>query len=224
MKQFSRLIILLLLQLCNQNSYAQQAAPFYQEIQAFKQQDSINPPPADAILFIGSSSIRGWSDVQNYFPEYKIINRGFGGSTLPDVIRYAPDIIYPYKPSQIVIYAGENDFPSSQSVTADTVFKRFTQLFGMIRAELPKTNILFVSIKPSPSRLKYMPEMVKANGMIRKYLKKKTRAEYADVYSKMLLADGSPMPDIFKADRLHMNEKGYAIWQKVIRPYLKGRN
>jgi lysophospholipase L1-like esterase len=221
MKQIIRLILLLLLQICNQGLYAQQKPPFFREIEEFKHQDSISPPPKGAILFIGSSSIRGWRDIQSYFPEFKIINRGFGGSSLPHVIRYAPDIIYPYKPSQVVIYAGENDFPSSESVTADTVFNRFTQLFTIIRAELPKTPVLFISIKPSPSRLKYMPEMVRANKMIRKYLQKKTNAEFADVYSKMLLRDGSPMPEIFKADRLHMNEKGYAIWQKVIRPYLK---
>lgn len=222
MKQLTGLIVaFLLLQLCNQDSYAQQTPPFYNEIEAFKQQDSINPPPADAILFVGSSSFRLWTDVQSYFPEHTIINRGFGGSSLPDVIRYAPDIIYPYKPSQVVIYCGENDFPSSETVTTDTVFNRFTELFGMIRKELPDAHILFVSIKPSPSRLKYMPLMVLANEKIRKYLKKHARAEYVDVYSKMLLADGSPMPDIFKADRLHMNEKGYAIWQKAINPYLK---
>jgi len=158
--------------------------------------------------------------VQDDFPGYTIINRGFGGSSLPHVIRYAPDIIYPYKPSQVVIYCGENDF-TAPGVTAETVFERFTTLFGMIRNELPKTHILYVSLKPSPSRLKYMPEMLKANDMIRTYIKKRSRSGYVDVYSKMLLADGSPMPDIFTGDNLHMNEKGYAIWQKAIKPYLK---
>ena len=91
----------------------------------------------------------------------------------------------------------------------------------MIRNELPKTEIVYISMKPSLSRLKYLPEMRRANEMIRKYLKKQKQSAFIDVYSKMILTDGSPMPDIFKSDNLHMNEKGYAIWQKAIEPYLK---
>ncbi|KAI9550696.1 Dihydrolipoamide succinyltransferase [Daphnia sinensis] len=126
----------------------------------------------NSILFVGSSSFTMWKDVQNDFPAYQIINRGFGGSSLTDVIRYAPDIIYPYQPKQFVIYCGENDFVSSPNANADTVFKRFSKLFGMIRKEVPKAHIVFISIKPSPSRAKYMPEMVRANAMIQSFLKK----------------------------------------------------
>ncbi len=199
---------------------AQQSPPFFNEIEAFKKQDSVNPPPKNAIVFVGSSSFRMWSNVQDYFPGYTIINRGFGGSSLPDAIRYASDIIIPYNPRQVVIYSGENDF-TADGVNAEIVYNRFTTLFEIIRKDLPKTHVLYVSIKPSPSRLKYMPEMVKANAMIKKYLKNNRRADYVDVYSKMLLTDGTPMPDIFKADKLHMNEAGYAIWQKAIKSRLK---
>ena len=137
------------------------------------------------------------------------------------MIRYAPDVIYPYQPSQVVIYCGENDFTISQNTNADTVFNRFSKLFGMIRKNIPKAHILFISIKPSPSRAKYMPEMVRANELIRKYLKRRSRTGFVDVYNKMLLDDGSPMQDIFLNDKLHMNKKGYAIWQKAIYPYLR---
>lgn len=139
---------------------------------------------------------------------------------MPDVIRYAPDIIIPYNPKQVVIYCGENDF-TAEGVNAEIVYDRFTTLFEIIREKLPKAHILFVSLKPSPSRLKYLPEMVRANTMVKNYLKKYRRTDYVDVYSKMLLADGTPMPDIFKADNLHMTEAGYVIWQKAIKPYLK---
>lgn len=200
--------------------FAQQTPPFFNEIEAFKKADALNPPPKNAILFVGSSSFRGWTNVQAAFPAYTIINRGFGGSSLPDVIRYAQDIIIPYQPKQVVIYCGENDF-TADGATAEIVYDRFTTLFEIIRKDLPKAHVLFVSLKPSPSRLKYMPEMVKANALIKDYLKKYRRTAYVDVYSKMLLADGTPMPDIFKADKLHMTEAGYAIWQKEIKPYLK---
>lgn len=201
--------------------FAQNNLPFFKEIEVFKKNDLTNFPEKGSILFVGSSSFTMWKNVQNDFPGFKIINRGFGGSSLTDVIRYAADVIYPYQPSQVVIYCGENDFVSSPNTNADTVFARFNQLFGMIRKEIPKAHILFVSIKPSPSRAKYMPEMVRANEMIQTFLQKKRRTGYVDVYSKMLLADGSPMPNIFLGDKLHMNRSGYEIWQKAIFPYLK---
>ena len=214
------LICFLLFQTLSFSSFAQQTFPFSNEIESFKKQDSTNPPPQNAILFVGSSSFRMWTNIQEDFPGYTLINRGFGGSSLPDVIRYAPDIIIPYKPKQVVVYCGENDF-TADGVNAGIVNDRFTTLFEIIREKLPKAHILFVSLKPSPSRLKYMPEMVKANTMIKNYLKNYRRTGYVDVYSKMLLPDGSPMPDIFKADQLHMTEAGYAIWKKAIKPHLK---
>lgn len=196
------------------------AQPFADEIQAFKTQDKLNPPPASAILFVGSSSIQKWTDVSSYFPGYTIINRGFGGSTFPDVIRYANDIIIAYHPKQVVIYCGDNDLASSDAVTADTVFERFRVLFELIRTNLPGENIVYVSIKPSPSRARLKEKMEKANLLIQTYLSINSHASFVDVYHKMLTPDGSIMTDIFLEDNLHMNAKGYAIWQKAIAPFL----
>src|SRR5690349_21301107 len=152
---------------------AQQAPPFWEEIAAFKKQDSAHFPTKNAILFVGSSSFRKWTDVQQYFPGYIIINRGFGGSSLPDVIRYADDIIFPYHPKQVVIYCGDNDLAASDTITANTVLERFKTLFTMIRQHEPNASIVFVSIKPSPSREKLMPKMKEANALIQQYLKTK---------------------------------------------------
>ena len=196
------------------------AQPFAEEIAAFKKADKLKFPPKNAILFVGSSSFRMWSDVQDYFPGYTIINRGFGGSSLPDVIRYINDIIVPYQPKQIVIYCGDNDLAASDTVTAQMVVDRFKTLFTSIRKKMGNVPIAFVSIKPSPSRTLLMPKMMQANNMIKDYLTKKNKTAFIDVYHAMVNADNKPMPDIFKEDNLHMNAKGYAIWQKTIEPYL----
>jgi len=199
---------------------AQQAPPFYNEIQQFKKEDSAHFPPQNIILFVGSSSFQKWHDVQNYFPDKPIINRGFGGSELTDVIRYANDIIIPYHPKQIVIYAGENDLAYSDTVSAKTVADRLVALFKIIRKSLPNVPVVFVSIKPSPSREKFMPKIVEANRLIKQFLQSKKKAVFIDVYNKMLDANGKPMQDIFVEDNLHMNTKGYHIWQKAMAPYL----
>ena len=196
------------------------AQPFTGEIEQFKVEDQLHPPPANAILFVGSSSFTKWKDVSSYFPGFTIINRGFGGSTLPDVIRYASDIIIPYHPKQVVIYCGDNDLASADAITADSVFERFRILFALIRSGLPGENIVYVSIKPSPSRAGLKEKMEKANLLIQTFLSLNQNTGFVDVYHKMLNPDGSLMTDIFLEDSLHMNAKGYAIWQKAIAPYL----
>jgi lysophospholipase L1-like esterase len=218
MKRIKLIIGFLLV--CNAVVAQDTTLPFYKEIRAFKMQDSIGLPASHAILFTGSSSFTKWTDVQDYFPGHSIINRAFGGSTLPDVIRYAKDIIYPYHPKQILIYCGENDLASSDTVTAQIVLQRFKQLFSIIRKNDPAVAIAFVSIKPSPSRQKIWAKVIVANQLIKQYLSTKKKTAFIDVYYPMFNKDGTVMTDIFIEDNLHMNAKGYSLWQKIIEPYL----
>jgi len=199
---------------------AHQLPPFWNEIAEFKHQDSLQHPPSGAILFVGSSSFRKWTNVQSYFPGYPIINRGFGGSSFPDLIRYAGDIIFPYHPRQIVIYCGDNDLAVSDSVTATMVYNRFVRLYNLIRSRLKEVDIVYVSIKPSPSRQRLMPKMEETNDMIRNFMASYSHATFVDVYHAMLTPQGLPMDDLFIGDKLQMNEKGYKIWQQIMKPYL----
>jgi lysophospholipase L1-like esterase len=218
-KNFSLKFILWFLAVnCFGNSI--KAQPFIEEIKAFKKQDSVAMPAKKAILFVGSSSFRMWTSVQEDFPVHNIINRGFGGSSLTDVIRYADEIIIPYQPRQILIYCGENDLASSDTVSAQTVNARFQQLFHMLRKQLPDVSIGFVSLKPSPSRKHLLPKVIAANDLIKTFLSSQTKVAYIDVFSAMIDQKGNPKPELFVDDRLHMNKKGYAIWVQVIEPYL----
>jgi lysophospholipase L1-like esterase len=201
--------------------FAQEQKPaFWDDIQAFKKQDSISFPGTGKILFVGSSSFTKWKDVQNYFPAYPIINRGFGGSSLTDVIRYANDIIFPYRPKQIVIYCGENDLAASDTVSGKTVAERFYKLYNLIRSKFPKIPVLYISMKPSPSRALLFSKMINANDLIKKWLAKKKNTVYVDVYKQMIDDEGKPRAELFLDDNLHMNKMGYAIWKKMIEPYL----
>lgn len=196
------------------------AQPFINEINQFKKLDSLTPPPAHPILFIGSSSFTRWKDVQDYFPSYTILNRGFGGSSLPHLILYAEDVIFKYNPKQIVIYCGENDLGGGDAITGQVIFNRFKELHQLIRSRLPKVPIVYISMKPSPSRERFLPRMEEGNRLIRKFCKKKRRTEFIDVFHHMLTPDGHIMAGIFASDNLHMNNKGYEIWQPLIAPHL----
>lgn len=210
-------IVLLLIIL---NCCATHAQPFINEIKAFRKADSITSPAKNAVLLLGSSSFTKWKDVQDYFPAHTMLNRGFGGSSLTDVIYYANDVILKYNPKQILIYCGENDIAGSSTVTADTVFERFKTLYSIIRSKFKKVPIAFISMKPSPSREKYLATMQKGNAQIKSFMEQQKRAAYIDVYSSMLDANGKVLTHIFIADKLHMNAEGYKIWQGVIAPYL----
>ena len=199
-------------------SQVEQTPPFWNEIQQFKKMDSTLMPPKGKILMIGSSSFTHWKDVGYYFQGYPMINRGFGGSSLPHLILYFDDIVTPYKPRQILIYCGENDL--GPKVSADTVVERFKALYHMIRKQDKKVMITFISMKPSPSRASLKDKMIDGNEKIKTWLQDKKFTSFVDVFHKMLLPDGKPIPDIFLKDSLHMNAKGYVIWQKEIAPHL----
>lgn len=210
-------IILLLIII---NCYTTQAQLFINEIKAFRKADSLTTPPKNVVLLVGSSSFTKWKDVQDYFPAHTMLNRGFGGSSLTDLIFYANDVLLKYKPKQILIYCGENDIAGSSTVTADTVFERFKTVYSTIRSKFKKVPIAFISMKPSPSREKYADVMQKGNALIKLFMEQQKRASYIDVYSSMLDANGKALTHIFIADKLHMNAEGYKIWQGVIAPYL----
>lgn len=220
MKSIAGTIIVFFLVLAFTPVQAQQPA-FYNDIQQFRKLDRVRVPPKRAVLFIGSSSFTMWKDVQEYFPAHTIINRGFGGSTLPDLIRYTDDIVFAYDPKQVVIYCGENDLAASDTVSAITVTRRFITLFTLIRQRYPKIPVLYISMKPSPSREHLMHKMDAGNKAIAEFLRKQKKAVFVDVYHLMLDEKGKPEKELFIKDMLHMNSNGYAIWQKAIAPYLK---
>ena len=209
-----------LLFLCTSLVLSAQERPFWREIKEYKTADSLHAAPQNAIVFVGSSSFRMWKDLDKAFPNHKVINRGFGGSSLPHVIDYAEEIIIPYHPKQVVIYCGDNDF-MNDTVTSEIVVDRFKKLFGILRKEIPKAEILYISIKPSPSRQRLMSKMAVANASIRDFLKTKRKAVFINIWDAMLDSTGEPRRELFLPDMLHMNEKGYAIWQKAIEPHLK---
>lgn len=218
MKRISFISLLLLLS-CS-IAFSQSAPQFWKDIVAFKKQDSAQKPPSNGILFIGSSSFTKWTDVSDYFPGYTIVNRAFGGSTLPDVIRYFYDVVMPYNPKQIFIYCGENDLASAESITANDVVKRFKTLYAMIRANYPRVMVDYVSIKPSPSREKIQDKVKAANKEIKAFLKKEKNAAFIDIYGALLDSNGKMREELYVKDRLHLNADGYQIWKKIFLPYL----
>jgi len=187
-------------------------------IRAFELWDSKNSYPDDAVLFVGSSSIVMW-ETRNCFPELKVINRGFGGSQIAEVSYFAERIVYPYKPRAIVFYAGDNDIAGGKS--AQQVFEDYKKFVKATFKKIPDTPIIFVGIKPSQSRWKLWGEMKEANMMIKEFSAGEEKLFYFDSATSLLGIDGKPDDVFFLKDQLHLNDRGYEAWTKLIRPVIK---
>jgi lysophospholipase L1-like esterase len=215
---FFVLLISLQVVVIAQGNY-QRSQLWEKEITAFTNSDKRDFPKKGKVLFVGSSSIRGWRTLSEDFPSIYTINRGFGGSHLEDVNFYAPQIILPYKPKLIVMYAGENDLVAGKSVTA--VYNDFKKFVSLIKENLPKTRLIVISAKPSPSRWEFTSKFKELNRLIKTETERDKHFLFVDIWLPMLDASGEPKKDIFLGDKLHMNAAGYKIWREILFPKVK---
>ena len=192
---------------------------FEADIHAFEMEDMADPPPKGGIIFTGSSSIRMWTSLKEDFAGLPVLNRGFGGSMIPEVTAFLDRMIVPHKPRLVVLYCGGNDINAGRS--AAQVTRDFEALVAKLHDELPTTRLLYISVAPNPARWSQVETVKAVNRAVQWRAESDPRITYIDVFSRMLGPDGRPLPDIFIEDGLHMNAKGYAIWTAVVRPFLR---
>lgn len=166
-------------------------------------------------VFYGSSSIRLWDTLSVDFPEFNCLNLAFGGSQIKDCYGYYDDLLAKVTPERIIFYAGDNDI--GDGCNAEEVLSRFKKLYGRVNAQFPEVPFVFLSIKPSPSRLTYLSVIKEANKQIKEYLDHSPNASFIDVFSAMINTSSSIDSSLFQEDNLHLNEKGYDLWKKILR-------
>jgi lysophospholipase L1-like esterase len=189
-------------------------------IQAFAAADREHAPPPGGVLFIGSSSIRLWNNLENDFSGPPVvIKRGFGGSRMSDCTRYLKRLVIPYRPRLVLVYAGENDLAAGNS--PQEVLRSFRTFVEEIQKELPATRIAYISVKPSPARFALIAEIRETNRLILQYIAGAQNLDFIDVFTPMLAADGHPRAELFRADALHLNSAGYALWKRIIAPHVR---
>jgi lysophospholipase L1-like esterase len=187
-------------------------------IAAFEAADKQSPPPQDAVLFVGSSSIRLWN-LKESFPDIATINRGFGGSQMSDAARHARRLINVYRPRLIVLYEGDNDLNAGK--TPEQVAADFDALLKTVRADLPKAPLIAIGCKPSPSRWKLIDEQRALNRLLAQRCAADGHAKLLDVEKSMLDERGQPRAELFNKDRLHLNSAGYQVWSGLLAPHLQ---
>ncbi|MEO8250548.1 MAG: SGNH/GDSL hydrolase family protein [Burkholderiales bacterium] len=190
------------------------------DLAAFEAADHDHPQPPGGVLFVGSSSIRLWNGLEQQFGHVPVvIKRGLGGSRIDDFTRHLSRLVLRYRPRLVVVYAGDNDIAQGRS--PKEVLASFQTFATRLRQSLQATRIAFISIKPSPTRREFLPKVRQANALIEDWAGSRPWLDFIDVYTPMTLADGAPRPELFRADGLHLNDAGYALWRSIIADRLR---
>ncbi len=181
-------------------------------------EDAGKLPRRDSVLAVGSSSMRLWKTIHEDLAPLDIIHRGFGGSTMQQVLQMM-DFFTRYQAGTVLVYEGDNDFMNSE-LAPEEYATQCKEFIGGIRAGRPDARIFFISTKPSPARAQIMPRVAKANELVKQICETGDNLVFIDVFTPMLGPDSKPRPELFIADATHLNEKGYALWKDVVRRQL----
>ena len=198
-------------------AHAEKANLWELAVQALEKKDAEEQPEPGGVLFAGSSSIVFWK-LDKWFPDAPVLNRGFGGSTVPDVLHFFDRVVTKHEPKKIVFYSGDNDV--AKGMAAEDVVKDYTAFLDRVAEELPDTEVLLISVKPSLARWELWPVMEEVNAGLAALADKREKVGYMDMSTVMLLEDGTPDPDIFVRDGLHLNETGYERWTGLVRDFV----
>lgn len=199
-------------------SYAQDTDPFKVEVENLSKKYQQEEWEKGGVVFTGSSSIRMWQSLEKDFPKAKIINTGFGGSQTHHLIKYLDQLVLEFEPKKIFIYEGDNDIHAGKPVRQ--ILDEFFEIMERVTAVVPDAQFYFISAKPSPSRWSKKGQYELFNEQLKRFAMNHPNVNFIDIWTPMMAKDGKPKPELFLADNLHMNEKGYAIWKKAVKPYL----
>ena len=205
---------------CSQQTVQQETGVRYASaIEAFLQEDRTNPPPKEAILFIGSSIFRQWTNLKEQMAPLPVFNRAFGGSRTADVLYHMDKIVLPYKPRIIVYYCGSNDINGGEPSTA--IFERTKAFCERVHAGLPATRILYVSINRAPQKQNRWDVVDSTNAMVKQYCSTVGYLGFIDVNPVLFDREGQPRTELYQPDLLHFKDTAYVEFTGVIKPVVE---
>ena len=191
------------------------------QMDRFAEIDSRSRFRSGGIVFVGSSSIRGWK-LEKWFPNLPVLNRGFGGSHIADSTHYMERLVAKHEPRIVVLYAGDNDI--AKGLTSDQVVDDYRAFVRKLQHKLPETRLIFIAIKPSIKRWGLYPKMKDVNARIAEIAANDERQTYLDIATPMLeTEDRTPDQDLFVKDGLHLSDAGYKLWSSRLMPHLELR-
>ena len=191
---------------------------FEKDIKAFEAADQKNPPPKGAILFVGDSQFTRWKTIHEDLPGYTLINRGFGGSRMADLLHYVDRVVLPYKPRMIIVHEGGNDLQGKR--TPDELFADIKAFIEKVQTALPGVPILISGLTPSPARWAQADMRRQVNQRVKEYIATLKGVQFVDLFDAYLGPDGKPREELFVADHLHHSAEGYKVRVRITKPFL----
>ena len=179
--------------------------------------------PQNAIVFIGSSSIRRWESLDEDMAPLPVLNHGFGGSKINDSTYYLDRLVFPFNPRAVVLFAGTNDINGVDGATktGEQVYAGFVAFVDAIRAYDPALPIYYISISPTNDRWNVWSDAQTANMLIAEYAITQPIVTFIDATPQLLATDGTPNEELLFWDGLHLNAEGYAVWASIIKPVIE---
>lgn len=219
MKTLLRCSFILLFSVFSRCEIRAQESTFDQEVREISARiDSLGWSPGST-LFTGSSTIRTWKSLQGSFPNESILNTGFGGSKASDLEIHLFPLVIRLDPSRVFIYEGDNDIWDGVEVTQ--ILSSLDRIVNRLQLINPNIEIFLIGAKPSPSRWEKKQNYTIFNQMLQEYGLANEDVEYIDTWQALTDSAGNSRPELYLDDQLHLNEKGYAIWTELFKPYFK---
>lgn len=187
------------------------------EIAKLEARDTSESYPDDAILFLGSSSIRLWERLDHDIAPYRGINRGYGGATYHDLAVFAPRLIAPHTYAAAVVFVGNDILGKPTDTPLDELDRLVRHIIGVSKKHQPEAPVLLVEITPTESRFAAYPQIRKANAVLREIALTAPGVILVETNEYYLTLDRKPITDYFLEDRLHQNPTGYELWGTLIK-------
>ena len=191
------------------------------DIAKLEELDQSEVDPQDAILFIGSSSIRRWESIAEDMAPYNPIRRGYGGARFSDLAVFVERLVYPHEFQALVIFVGNDITGGENDKSPEEVLRLYDYVVKRVRAKFESQPIFFVAITPTSSRFSGWHRVQSMHRIVREYSDQNPQLHFIDTAAQFLKSDGKPNDSLFVKDRLHLNAMGYDVWAEIIKQALK---
>ena len=195
------------------DEYQEELNRLYQEIlQSYADENATYEPYEVDVAFIGDSLTMGY-DVQKYYPEYVVANRGIAGDRTYNLLNRLDVSVYQLKPKVIVMLIGANNF--------DTMFEDYEDIIIGIKENLPETKLVICSLTAMGGEHwgKNNKKATFNNVKIKAYAEKYD-CPYVDLFTPLLNMETNEIHSHYTTDGGHLTAEGYEVLTSAIKPVL----
>ena len=179
-----------------------------------------NPEPG-GILLVGSSIFKRWTNAVSDLAPLPVTNRAFGGSQTSHQLMFFDQVVPPCRAGLIVWYCGSNDIKGKKEPSS--VLQRTEEWMGKVTQADQLTRVLLVSVIRSPQKRRdgQLEAVDAVNRGYEEFSKKKNGVFYVDVNPALQTSEGESREELYVADGLHFNVKGYHQMTTLLKPAIE---